>query len=104
MELRNKTSTVQRLRWFGHTDRGKVRANNEDSFLGLQFDAREIHRLGKFGEASTGTSDFAFAVSDRMGGAMAGEFASHIAVEAITPLLPRSVKQSAVCLEASIDD
>src|SRR5947207_9889734 len=88
------------LKWFGCTDRGKVRANNEDSFLGLQFDAREIHRLGKFGEASTGTTDFAFAVSDGMGGAMAGEFASRIAVEKVTHLLPPAFKQSAVGLEA----
>ena len=104
MEPGNKTSAAKRLRWFGHTDRGKVRANNEDSFLGLQFDARELHRLGKFGEASTGTTDFAFAVSDGMGGAMAGEFASRIAVEKVTHLLPPAFKQSAVGLEAGFDD
>ncbi len=40
-------------------------------------------------------NDFAFAVSDGMGGAMAGEFASRIAVEKITTLLPRSYKLSA---------
>ena len=40
------------LRWSGWTDIGRVRKNNEDSFLGLRFDAREVHRLGKFGEAS----------------------------------------------------
>ena len=36
-----------RLRWSGLSDRGHVRANNEDSFLGLQFDAREVQNLGK---------------------------------------------------------
>ena len=81
-----------------------VRPNNEDSFLGLRFDAREIQRLGKFGEASTQAMDFAFAVSDGMGGAMAGEFASRIAVEKITTLLPRSFKQSAVGLAAGFGD
>ena len=40
--------------------------------------------------------DFAFAVSDGMGGAKAGEYASQIAVEKITTLLPRSFQQSAV--------
>ena len=40
------------LKWSGCSDIGKVRKNNEDSFLGLQFDAREIFRLGKFGGAS----------------------------------------------------
>lgn len=95
---------AQTLRWFGHTDRGKVRANNEDSFLGLQFDAYELHRLGKFGEAPNDRMDFAFAVSDGMGGAMAGEFASRITVDKITRLLPRSFKQSALGLEAGFDD
>ncbi len=92
------------LQWFGWTDRGKVRPNNEDAFLGLQFDANEVHRLGKHGESSTRRADFAFAVSDGMGGARAGEFASRIAVEKITTLLPRSYKQSARGLEAGMDD
>jgi protein phosphatase len=92
------------LKWFGWTDRGKVRPHNEDSFVGLQFDANEVHRLGKAGEGSTEHNDFAFAVSDGMGGAMAGEFASRIAVEKITTLLPRSYKLSALGLNADIDD
>jgi serine/threonine protein phosphatase PrpC len=94
----------QLLHWSGHTDRGKVRQNNEDSFLGQQFDAHEVHHLGSTGEAPTGTSDFVFAVSDGMGGAMAGEFASRITVEKITRLLPRSFQQSAVGLEAGFTD
>ena len=77
-----------RLQWFGLTDRGKVRPNNEDSFLCLQFDALELHYLGKIGEAASESVDFVFAVSDGMGGAMAGEFASRVAVEKITRLLP----------------
>ena len=93
-----------KLQWFGWTDRGKVRPHNEDSFLGLQFDANEVHRLGKMGEGSTAHNDFAFAVSDGMGGALAGEFASRIAVEKITTLLPRSYKLSALGLNADIDD
>src|SRR5947207_1187842 len=92
------------LKWFGCTDTGKVRKNNEDSFLGLQFDAREAHRLGKFGEASTEKMDFTFAVSDGMGGAKAGEFASRIAVEKITTLLPRAFKHSAIGLQPGYSD
>ena len=38
------------LQWSGRTDRGKVRPNNEDAFMGLQFDAREVHHLGAIGE------------------------------------------------------
>ena len=92
------------FKWHGWTDKGKVRANNEDSFLGLQFDAREVHHLGRLGHSSNASVDFAFAVSDGMGGASAGEFASQITVEKITTLLPRSFKQSAAGLEAGAED
>ena len=92
------------LRWFGWTDRGKVRPNNEDALLGMSFDAQEVHRLRKCGEGSNEKTDFVFAVSDGMGGARSGEFASRIAVEKITTLLPRSFKQSALGLEAGVDD
>lgn len=95
---------AQALRWYGRTDRGKVRMNNEDAFLGLQFDAREVHHLGRLGEASIAERDFAFAVSDGMGGAMAGEFASRITVEKVTGLLPKSFGQSAKGLQAGFAD
>lgn len=95
---------VRRLKWSGQTDRGKVRPNNEDSFLGRQFDAQEIHHLGKTGEAPTGRKDYVFAVSDGMGGANAGELASRITIDKITRLLPRSFKQSALGLEAGFED
>lgn len=94
-------SATQGLQWFGRTDCGKVRPNNEDSFLGLLFNASEVHHLGKVGEAFTGATDFVFAVSDGMGGAKAGEFASRITVEKITRLLPHSYRQSAIGLEVS---
>ena len=81
-----------------------MRQNNEDSFLGLQFDAREIFRLGKFGEASLAKTDFTFAVCDGMGGARAGEYASQIATEKITTLLPRAFQQSASGLNAGFAD
>ncbi len=89
------------LQWFGWTDVGRVRKNNEDAFLGLRFDAQEVHRLGKFGEASVAKHNFTFAVCDGMGGAKAGEFASNIAVEKITALLPRSFQKSGRGLQAN---
>ncbi|MSU64070.1 MAG: serine/threonine-protein phosphatase [Pedosphaera sp.] len=92
------------LKWFGWTDRGRVRANNEDSFLALRFDAREVQLLGKSGEAQLMNTDFAFALCDGMGGAKAGEYASRIAVEKITSLLPRSFQQKASGLESGFTD
>ena len=92
------------LRWSGLSDRGKVRPQNEDAFLGLRFNDQDIQLLGKTGEASTASTDFVFAVSDGMGGAHAGEFASRIAVERITRLLPRSFKQSAQGMQTGFSD
>ena len=104
MEPLPQTHTTTRLQWWGLTDRGKVRKNNEDTFLGLQFDAQEVRHLGKVGEAATANADFVFAVSDGMGGAMAGEFASRVTVEKITHLLPRAFKQRAGGLNAGFED
>jgi PPM family protein phosphatase len=98
----HKTSV--RLQWFGLTDRGKVRRNNEDAFLCLQFDALELHYLGKIGDAASESLDFVFAVSDGMGGAMAGEFASRVTVDKITRLLPPAFKRSAAGLPMDFED
>ena len=92
------------LNWSGRTDRGHVRPNNEDAFLGLLFDAREVHHLGKTGASPSGHADFVFAVSDGMGGALAGEHASRIAIQKITSLLPRAYRQSAIGLDAGFED
>ncbi len=86
-------NTCTALHWSGCSDVGRFRKNNEDAFLGLQFDAQEVFRLGKFGAATTEKNDYAFAVCDGMGGAKAGEYASNIAVEKITKLLPRTFRK-----------
>ncbi len=94
----------QQVVWHGHTDRGRVRKNNEDTFLGLQFNAQEVHYLGKTGDGQLGLGDFAFAVSDGMGGSNAGEFASRIAADKITRLLPRSFRMDARGLDSGFAD
>jgi protein phosphatase len=93
-----------RLAWSGMTHRGKIRPNNEDSFVAFTFDGRQTRYLGKIGEASTATSDFVFAVSDGMGGGSLGEFASRRAVERLTEYLPKSFKLSAAGLSSGFHD
>jgi protein phosphatase len=95
---------IAKLQWFGWTDVGRVRKNNEDAFLGLRFDACEVDRLGKHGAASLAEHDFVFAICDGMGGAKAGEYASRIAVEKITTLLPRAFQNAARGLDADFPD
>jgi protein phosphatase len=95
---------VQRLTWSACTDRGHVRPGNEDSFLGVRFDGREIQRLGKHGDSDLSSMDAAFAVCDGMGGELAGEFASRAAVEKLSTLMPRAFKQAAQGLSAGHTD
>lgn len=77
------------LRWWGLTDPGPFRKQNEDAFLALVFDEEEVRLLGKEGEGGTGLGEYIFAVSDGMGGANAGEFASRLAVRRITERFPQ---------------
>lgn len=92
------------VRWSGLTDPGRFRPNNEDVFLALSFDGHDVRYLGKTGEASLAGTDFVFAVSDGMGGAKSGEFASRIAVDRITKLLPRAFRLSAAGMNSGFTD
>ncbi len=103
-ETHSLANTATPLRWSGLSDVGRFRKNNEDTFLALTFDARELKYLGKFGEGCLDMGDFVFAVSDGMGGAKSGEFASKIAVEQITKLLPKSFSISAQRFDAGLTD
>ncbi len=92
------------LQWSGMTHPGRFRPNNEDAFLALSYDAQEVRFLGKTGRSSLDLGDFVFAVSDGMGGANAGEFASRLAVDKITRLLPRSYRMAVSHFTSGIGD
>ncbi len=96
--------SVARLRWTGLSQPGPVRPNNEDAFLALTFNAEMIQYLGKFGAATFESADYVFALSDGMGGANAGEFASKIAVEKITKLLPKGFRSSVSGMNPGFQD
>lgn len=91
------------LRWWGLTDKGPFRKNNEDAFLALTFDENEVRLLGKEGEADFALGDFVFAVSDGMGGANAGEFASRIAVQKITERFPKKYRTEKIQREGEYE-
>ncbi len=98
-----KTPPPPDVHWSGLTHRGHVRANNEDTFLALTFDGNETHYLGKTGAASWAQADFVFAVSDGMGGANSGEFASRFTMDRITKLMPRGYRPRAPGPESLYD-
>ncbi len=88
------TPSALHLTFCAQTHIGQVRQGNEDNFLILDL-ARKTSWTGIAGEA-TGLqtldlepSGIVFAVSDGMGGALAGEVASRMAVEIVGELMPR---------------
>lgn len=97
-------ATSHSVRWFGQTDVGRFRKDNQDSFLLLAVDGEGVKRLGKYGDADLKANDFVFAVSDGMGGANAGDFASRIAIDKITRLFPQSFRTAAKGLEIGFQD
>jgi serine/threonine protein phosphatase PrpC len=103
-DLPRSNSPAPEIRWSGLTHVGRIRKNNEDAFLALAVDGHEVRYLGKTGQSSLGEADFVFAVSDGMGGAKSGEFASRIAVDRITRLFPRAFRLEAAGMGPGFSD
>lgn len=72
--------------------------------MAFKFDGRHTRYLAKSGGADLAKADFVFAVSDGMGGGNLGEYASRVAVEKLTQLLPRSFLLSAEGLASGFHD
>jgi len=70
----------------------------------LTFDGHDVRFLGKIGHASLAAGDFVFAVSDGMGGAKSGEFASRITVDRVTKLFPRAFRLAAAGMGSGFPD
>ena len=83
------------LSWTCRTDVGRYRKNNEDAYLALSVVSEGVRFLGREGTAPLRHTDLIFAVSDGMGGARSGEFASRIAIDKITQLLPGHFRRDA---------
>ena len=90
----NKEGSGLSFSWSCDTNVGRFRENNEDSYLALVLNSEGIQFLGSEGKDLASESDHIFAVSDGMGGANSGEFASRIAVETITSSFPKSFRNT----------
>lgn len=75
--------SLTRLRAFGRTDVGLVRAANEDSFAMAELSKAQRWRGGKPADWPVADSGVLLLVSDGMGGAKAGEVASALTVDAV---------------------
>ena len=88
------TPSALHLTFCAQTHIGQVRQGNEDNFLVLDL-ASKTSWTGIDGETTKlqtlepGARGIVFAVSDGMGGALAGEVASRMAVEIVGELMPR---------------
>ena len=80
---------IKKIVWAGCSNIGRYRKKNEDNFIALKLNNEGVFHLGKFGRDDNSNGDFVFAISDGMGGAKAGDFASKIVVEQISLIFPK---------------
>ena len=90
---------------FGKTDVGKVRTNNEDSFVVSDLTrSRWLHDMTSATAVEVQNRGVLLAVSDGMGGAQAGEVASALALHALRRSMTDATGDSAeAALRASVE-
>jgi serine/threonine protein phosphatase PrpC len=93
------------LRVVGRTDVGNIRSNNEDSFVVADLSGTHLALSPESeGRFDVGDRGVLLAVSDGMGGLMAGEVASALVVEGLPPAIKEGRKSatSAELLDAGV--
>ena len=83
--MSSSVDAVPRLRlvWFGRTVTGLVRTNNEDTLWAAPLDVEGAKAGDSDGDRDVRYPGLLFAVADGMGGALAGEVASGLAVSTV---------------------
>lgn len=79
------------LSWYGNSVVGKVRTNNEDSFWSATMGGAMADEGPSHGTDESAWPGILLAVADGMGGALAGEVASQLAVATVSEELARDV-------------
>jgi protein phosphatase len=91
----NPSAPASRLRvsWCGRTVTGQVRSNNEDTLWAAPVQTHAAKDGDSTGDGAVRWPGMLFAVADGMGGALAGEIASGLAVRTLATELGRRVRQ-----------
>jgi serine/threonine protein phosphatase PrpC len=84
------------VRAFGRTDKGMVRANNEDAFIIADLSTEQYGVGPTEATCAVGPRGVLLGVSDGMGGAAAGEIASALVVESVRDHLGEDCKVSEI--------
>jgi serine/threonine protein phosphatase PrpC len=84
-----------RVTWCGKTDTGRVRRNNEDTLWAGRVGDATATKGNAAGAAETPFPGLLFAVADGMGGALAGEVASGLAVSTLATEMARRATEAA---------